>query len=603
VVDFALKALRENPELSLASCFALVKQAHSAGELTVSRFPGRASFYRWMKTALQKEGAPTIGDFADRPRSGRPRVSWHPAVVDRFEELVLSQIHPSLPLLYKELVTWAEQQEPKLPVPSIAAVRSRYNSIDFAALSAARHGRRAARADAIVKGAVPAEYPHQIWTLDEMDAPNWIKALNPQTGRLESVRPKVILVIDNYSRVVLACHVCEPFKGGEATVSFDSEDVLGTVLAATFRELASEACKPFTGFLPGDVRMDAAKQHNRAKTELRKHGVGAKSLEVGAPWERGSIESLIGRFSDLCYDIAGHVQWSLPADRVNENQHRLRSVAAATTLRVKRKAIIAVEDLLSVPEYQDELERVVQRYNGTKHRALGTSPEVKYHNDLRTRVLRPAPDALSMMEPVTLTVGKTGIEHRNRKFMPVVAGVPLAVGTQVVCRPDPLRRGIFAKIDKTYYFFQEAVAWSRHQNSADVVREQKAIAASYSDAAEAALERQANERLRRQDRRTQIVGDTWFDRSVEEQDTEALDTPRVAAEPDAVVSGSRSSTQSTPRQTSGKRVARPKQRRTSTAKGATPASTTPELPDKPAPKRKLPRGVVRPRAPYLRVID
>lgn len=258
VVDFALKALRENPELSLASCFALVKQAHSAGELTVSRFPGRASFYRWMKTALQKEGAPTIGDFADRPRSGRPRVSWHPAVVDRFEELVLSQIHPSLPLLYKELVTWAEQQEPKLPVPSIAAVRSRYNSIDFAALSAARHGRRAARADAIVKGAVPAEYPHQIWTLDEMDAPNWIKALNPQTGRLESVRPKVILVIDNYSRVVLACHVCEPFKGGEATVSFDSEDVLGTVLAATFRELASEACKPFTGFLPGDVRMDAA---------------------------------------------------------------------------------------------------------------------------------------------------------------------------------------------------------------------------------------------------------------------------------------------------------------------------------------------------------
>jgi len=447
---------------------------------------------------------------------------------------------------------------------------------------------------------VPVEYPHHIWTLDEMDGPNWIKALNPQTGQLESVRPKVILVVDNHSRVILACYACQPFKEGETTVSFDSEDVLGTFFAAAFRELACEPCKPFTGFLPKAVRMDAAKQHNRTKTLLCKHGVDAKSLEVGAPWERGSIESLIGRFSDLCYDIAGHVNWSLPADRVKENQHHIRSVAAATTLRAKRKAIIPVEDLLTVAEYQNELERVVRRYNSKKHRALGTSPEVKYHNDLRTSALRPASDALSMLEPVTLTVGKAGIEHRNRKFVPIVGGLRLAVGTHVVCRPDPLRRGIFALIDNRYYFFEEAVAWSRQQHAADVVREQKAIAAHYSEVAEAALDRQVKERLRRlKQGRKQVVGDVSLDWADAEQSTEVADTTALAEKPDALLNA-----QSTPPEDSARRVVRPSQSRVrSTTKDARPTATTPKPDAKPAPKRTVPRGVVRPRAPYLRVID
>lgn len=599
VVDFALKLLRSKPELSLGSVFALVKQAHSDGELQVTRLPGRASFYRWMKIALQEKGrVVSVGDFLDRPRSGRPRTRWHPRVLLRFEEMVLSQMYPSLPLLYEDLIKWAKQQVPELPVPSLQVVRARFDSFDLAALSAARHGRRAARADSIVKSSVPTDYPHQIWTLDELEAPIWIKTVHPISGRLVSVRPFVILIVDNHSRAILAAHVCEPFKGGAVTVGFDSEDVLGAFFSAVFRELALESCKAFTGYLPQDVRLDSAKQHNALKVLLRKHRIGAANLEIRAPWSRGNIEALIGRFKDLCYEIPGHMSWSLPADQLRQDQREARSVAAATTARIRRRAVIAVEDLLSLEEFRERLEVVVRRYNTKEHRILGVSPETRYQNDLRSHELRPASDALFMLEPVVLTVGATGIEHRNKKFMPIAGGVRLAVGTQVLCRPDPLRRGLFAEIDGATYFLPESIAWAREQSAADVVREQKAIAADYSETAADAFDRLVKERLRSRQRQRQVVDDMSVGTEQRPRDPD-MSVAEVAASPIeqelVPLAGSTSRLNTEPQRQMPIRHTR------SVSKAVAAISALPQ--SSRGSRRELPRGVVRPTAGYLRLID
>src|SRR5690606_25534913 len=133
-------------------------------------------------------------DFQERPRRGRPPHVWHPQVVEYFEDLMLAQIHDSVAGLFRDLEAYAKANG--LPVPAEGSLRSRYDAFDLAARSAARHGRKAARADAMVKSAVPAEYPHHYWTLDELLASVWIRVFHPVLRLLVSVRPWIIVIAD-----------------------------------------------------------------------------------------------------------------------------------------------------------------------------------------------------------------------------------------------------------------------------------------------------------------------------------------------------------------------------------------------------------------------
>jgi hypothetical protein len=301
VVQAGMEKLRK-PNVSLRESWRLLKQDCDAGHVTLHGLPPRSTYCKWMKAALEKlskDEPITIQQFRDGPRTGRPPnpKTWHPLVREEFNQAMLSGIYPSIPLLHEHVAKWARANG--LHAPSEDAVRRRYNATNIEELSAAYHGRRSARADQSAKLTVPVDYPHEIWTLDELDARNWVKAMHPVQGKLVPVRPKVIAIVENFSRPTLNLYACRPFKNGETTVSFDSEDVMGAYFGALFRELANDPYKQYVGFIPRVIRMDTASQHNVLKLFHRR--VWGKRLQRptsrltrrgrGATWRSWSAAS------------------------------------------------------------------------------------------------------------------------------------------------------------------------------------------------------------------------------------------------------------------------------------------------------------------------
>jgi hypothetical protein len=349
----------------------------------------------------------------------------------------------------------------------------------------------------MVKSTVPAEFPHHYWTLDELLATVWIKAFHPVLRLLVSVRPWVVLIADNFSRVPVGFYVCEPFRGMTTTVGFDSEEVMGAFFSAAIPDLAPPETRAFTGYLPRILRMDGASQHNQLKLALRKQGVGAEKLEKGTPWSRGSVERLIGGIDSICQPIRGHMAGIIPTDQVKKAPEELRTGAAATSLRHRRKHVVAVESLPTLSEFREAFAREIHRYAvERKHSMIGVTPEITYFNHLRPEELRSGLDATLMLPPVTLTVGKGGLMHRKAYFAPEVAGRKLNVGEQLVCRPDPLKRGLFVEVSGQPAFVPSKEEWARTQNPEHLVGEEKAIAKEYSEAAAAAQRRILAERFK-----------------------------------------------------------------------------------------------------------
>lgn len=487
VAEWARACMVANPEISGRTCYALLLQAIKEGEL-IGRAPGRGTFFRWLGLGKEDPGMPSLRAYQEKPRSGRPSHEWHPQVAEYFEDLMFSQIYDSAAAVFRDLLDFARLNG--LPEPTEGSFKSRYDRFDLAARSAARHGRKAARADALPKSTVPAEYPHHYWSLDELESPVWVQAFDPVQRLLVSVRLWVVLIVDNFSRVIVGYHVCEPFKDGSTTVSFDSEDVNATFFAAALRDLAPQETKAFTGYLPRILRMDGAGQHAELKLMLRKNLIGAEKLEKGTPWSRGSVERLIGGFKQICADIRGHMNGIHPADQVKRLPQELRTDSAATSMRVRRKAVVPVEMLLTINQFREKLGAAVHQYNVMrKHSMIGAPPEVVFWNHLRREELRPGLDATLLLPPVTLTVGTAGLMHRKALFATQVAGRRLPVGEQVICRPAPLRRGLFVEVDGQPYFVPPKVEWARTQNPEHLVAEEKAVAKEYSEAADAAQQR------------------------------------------------------------------------------------------------------------------
>jgi hypothetical protein len=320
-----------------------IEQAYDDGELELRHAPSYQTILRWMKKAEDLYGgerhrAIHLGHWFDDGRPGRPPKEFDDRLEEFLRQELMIQNHTSI----AELHRMAKRKAKKLEVeaPSYDWVKRYRNRFDQSKIAAAKHGRRAALADMTPKLSVPADRPHEVWTLDEKQAPVWIRAYHPTKKEYVAVKPQVILVIDNYSRAIIAYRVVPPFRYG-AKVSYNEEDVLGTLLSGFLEELAPPATRDFAGFVPLVLRWDRHSTHRTLANQLDNNGVHVPEVPGATPWAQVKVERLIGSMPSLCQPIPGWDQKWQPASEVREEPGKARSKAATTSARESTKMLIA----------------------------------------------------------------------------------------------------------------------------------------------------------------------------------------------------------------------------------------------------------------------
>lgn len=255
-----------------------------------------------------------------------------------------------------------------------------------------------------------------------------------------------------------------------------------------------------------------------------------------------------------------------------------------------------MDDLLTFDEYQAELDRVAGDYQERVHSMIGMSPHVSYHNHLRKSVLRPASDVLNVMTPVPLTVTAGGIEHRKRRFAANIGGEPVETGRVLQCKPDPLLRGIWAEVDGLTYFFMPVDAFAREQNPGIWVRDQRERTKDASEAGADALNAQIAKQMaapRKFEQMEDIAGPA---------DTAATKGAPADSKQEAESTGAGAISPAAAEKPSGTKPAnKPGRSKPAMAEVPQPVELPAAVPDT-APSRRLPRGVVPPRNPNLKIV-
>jgi hypothetical protein len=476
--------LDQPDDLNLKQLHALVQEKVAAGELP-SPAPAYSTLLNWInmaKAVQEEQGRPICqADYVDARRTGRPEKEFHPVLREYLDQELVLLSFSSVAGLHRDLLEFAEAKGIE-DLPTLAMVEREVKALDLEEQSAAMHGSRAAVLDSMPKATVPADYPHEVWTLDEFMSPVLVRVVHPHTGKLGAVRPWVILIADNCSRAILAHHVAPPYRYG-VTVSFHEEDVLGTVLGAALPGLAHKACVEYAGYLPETLRWDKASTHRALRAKLVEHNINVPQLPGEQPHKRGSIERLVGTTKDLLASIRGHKDSWKPIKRTGSGKAETKRSYATRKYagRKPRRRAIPVEDLLTYDEFVEILDEKIYDYNHRTHRMLGTSPHAVHLGKFRKDRARPGRDALFLLEPRVLTCTKGGIEYGNTPFAWDSGGQRLKVGQEVICRADPLLRGLYADVNGDVLFLEPLSQWARKMSGADLDRERNEHARELSE--------------------------------------------------------------------------------------------------------------------------
>lgn len=494
-----------------------VQQAYDDGNLELMRAPSYGSIRRWMKKAEdlyggEKQRAVHLTDWFDDGRPGRPPKEFD----DRLEEFLRQELLISQYTSVAELHRMVKQKAKALEVeaPSYDWVKRFRDRMDPEKLAAAKHGRRAAMADMAPKLTVPAEQPHETWTLDEKQAPVWIRAYHPTKKEYVAVKPQIILVIDNYSRAVVSYRVVEPFRYG-ANVSYNEEDVLGTLMSGFFKELAPPATRDFAGYAPLVLRWDRHSTHRALANRLDNYGIHVPEVPGATPWAQGKAERLIASMKALCQHITGWDQKYSPASEMREEPGKTRSKAATTSFRETTKIPLATRRLLNYRQFTEAFDEQVREYNNREHSVIGAEPEIAYFNALEPDVCRVGYDVLPLLETRTFRMTKKGLTYRKERFAWESGGRMLRVGETVTGKPDPLLRGLFIQVDGAWEFMPNMEDYARKADHKKLTIESHRRAKEYSLEA-----RQA-----RQERQEDILGADGVAETEAEMEATLNDTP------------------------------------------------------------------------------
>lgn len=473
----------------------LVEEAVDQGELHIHKVPSYGSINRWMNKAEELDYPPVeLGDWFDDKRPGRPPKEFD----DRLEEFIVQELKVNANLSDAKLRRMVARKADKLEVeaPTYDWIKRFRERLDQQGLAAWKHGQRAAVADATPKLTVPADRPHEVWTLDEKQAPVWIRAYHPNKRKYVAVKPQVILVVDNYSRAIVSYRVVPPFRTG-AQVSFNEEDVFGTILSAAFKELAPSATRQYAGFLPDTLRWDRHKAHRKLSDRLNDFGVEVPQVPGSQPWSQGRVERLIKTIKTMCENIEGWDEKWVPASQVNTAPSDKRSKAAASKHRETTKMPIATRNLMNCRQFREAFDERVKEYNSREHSVLGAEPEIYYHSGLEEDRTRSGRDALYLLPNKQLNVSKKGITYRQQRFAWESGGRQLRVGMKVDAKPDPLLRGVFVRMpnDEAWEFLPRLEDYARKVDHKKLTIDAQRRAKEAHEAAEQAREQLLEERV------------------------------------------------------------------------------------------------------------
>jgi hypothetical protein len=323
------------------------------------------------------------------------------------------------------------------------------------------HGRRSGEVDGLPHETLPYITPHDCWTMDELVLPAWTKMYSDERDRVVSGMVYVILILDYVSRVILGYHICDPRRrrgenDQQVFTGWDEADVMAAFLKVARRELAPPFLQRYAGYLPGDIRMDGHSTHHKwakavkAFIPTRVHLLGDyRPYRNGVQERAGGTTKAI--FSTIFADMWGSFGKYLPEDRVRQNQHDARVQAAATSYRVRRKILIAPEDLPDIETVADiGLPAVIQRYNQERvHSALGMTPHAAYMSLVRSpRHLHPGESLVHALPVKAVQVSGASLQYEAdnvvRRFSAQVEGKQFIRGATVTVHVHPLHQSIWA---------------------------------------------------------------------------------------------------------------------------------------------------------------
>lgn len=491
--------------------------------------------------ATWTSGQRSVEDYVEAPRTGRRAVT-DPRLVTMIALAVRVQDFGSMRRLADRVA--AEAARLGVLCPSYDTIKRLVASHGRVSRSAAAHGTRSAQLDALPHSTIPCRHAHDVWVLDELDAPFYARVYDPDAELWVSARPTIVTIVDQRTSVCVAHWVADPARRRDPATQrimragFDQHDVFGTLLAAASRELATPSTIAFAGHLPKAIRWDNHATHGSLREILTALGRQA-AVDVGsfyasaedtpdasfADWEedeaydpgdprplalsseegitiprlpryrpinRGKIERKIGFLKLLCADLPSHIDRVVPLDRLEVDLKRQRDAIAGSGGRSPRRDPIDVRRLPTIEECRAWIEGRVHFYNHTHVSRLTGVPRAAIYAQHTARRTRKGTDLLLALDTKTTYVTSEGIVHHHGGIATAFAyAVPgkfvFPLDVQVTYKVDPLLRAIFVALDGRLYCLPPKIDWASAPGRAEeVARTQASIARFYAGEAIAA---------------------------------------------------------------------------------------------------------------------
>lgn len=345
--------------------------------------------------------------------------------------------------------------------PSYHAVRRWLRALPPEEIWMAGFGTKAARARTAPASVQPLERPNELWFVDEVLLPTWIRLWNHPARLWEPARVWGIFVLDGYTRACLTFHLTRPLstnKNTRLSSTATGEQIAGVVAGAIVPELAHPEFRHFARSEPGEIRFDGSGNTKSARNLLAKAARLNTTLgEPYAPWARAAIERYFRTLKERELGLAeggvlGHAKYTVPFDptATDPRTHRDRNNFDAN--RLEDYPWRQQFPVLSLPTFED-LEGIVlhavKRYNETPHEGLRRQEQEQDVSPTSLWAKAEPPlqaepyNVLSAFAGAARKIDKRGVTANDHWYLNDALHLVYPVGSKVFVRIDPLARGVW----------------------------------------------------------------------------------------------------------------------------------------------------------------
>lgn len=427
----------------------------------------------------------TLNSLLHRPRSGRPPNTLPSVLRDVLLHHLLSNGAISDRMLVRYVHTAATERG--IQRPSRARILRAIKEIPALTRAGARHGKRAAIADAATKSALPVERPYQMFVFDEGTLPVWVRVYDPDLHAYVAIRLPICLVIDVASQLVVGYAITNPRARG-AEMHMDSLEMTAAVLSSILPALAPAECRPYVGFLPELVGCDNIAAHNSVIDALARVGIPVTQHRPYAPYSHGPRETVVGIIKTLCEPLLGFDGRWVVAETVEQDPTVKRRQLSGSTMRQSPLANVALDQLMDIATFREAFGAVIRTYNRELEHSRWREPrEARFYERRRTEHLRPWTEAMGMLEPHRVSV-REHLTVRGVAFATASdIGHQFAQGETVTVHVDPLLRAAFVQGETAAAWgtLLPAIEYAKHIVPGEYVRARSREAQLASDAARA----------------------------------------------------------------------------------------------------------------------